>query len=226
MNKPLEDFVKKINQDGGTYHRLRLGDGLIMNGDYDMSKYVDYYSLPADLTGQTVLDIATSSGFFAIECAQRGGKVTAIDIWEWTPLIDLIKLLDLDIRYVRESIYDLDASFGRFDLVICGSLLVHLPDPFIAIQKIYQVCKNQAVIATICTSDSENNSRPVCEFIGQKATDGDYWVYWTIGEEALKRMLLAAGFARIENARHFNLVTEPDRIQYSSEHVALSAFVT
>lgn len=91
----LAEFVEQINRSGGTYHLLPLSDGLMIDGDYDMAKYVRYYCLPQDLKGKTVLDIGTSTGYFALETARRGAKVTAIDIWEWTPLIDLTRLLSL-----------------------------------------------------------------------------------------------------------------------------------
>ena len=225
MNDSVKKFVEELNRKGGTYHCLDVGDGLIIQGDYDMAKYIDYYCLPSDLKGAAVLDIGTSSGYFALECARRGAKVTGIDIWEWTPLITLAELLKLDISYVRKSAYDLTEGFGTFDLVICGSMLLHLPDPFGVVQKIRSVCKRRAVVSTACPSDSKKNARPVCEFVGQKATDGEYLAYWSIGEEALRRMFLAAGFSRTENIHHFTLMSELGRTPFATPHVVMTAIL-
>ena len=36
--------------------------------------------LPLNLEGKKVLEIGCGSGFLSVECALRGGKVTAVDI--------------------------------------------------------------------------------------------------------------------------------------------------
>lgn len=224
-NDRLRQLIEEANKAGGTYHQLNLGDGLVIQGDYDMTQYLHHYKLPENLKGKTVLDIGTASGYFAIECARRGGKVTAIDIWDNPLITGLTEVLDFDIHYVKKSIYELDAGFGQFDLIVCGSLLLHLPDQFGAIQKIRSVCKGQAIVSTACTPDSMTNPQPACEFIGQKASDGDYWFYWSLSAAALTRMFLAAGFSRVENQEHFTLNTQESRVQYATPHVVVTGVV-
>jgi 2-polyprenyl-3-methyl-5-hydroxy-6-metoxy-1,4-benzoquinol methylase len=219
-------LVERVNRAGGTYHRLDMGDGLVIEGAYDISKYVHYYGLPSCLDGKAVLDVGTASGYFAIECARRGAQVTAIDIWEDTCLLNgLVETFGLDIRYVQKSIYDVDASFGDYDLVVCGSLILHLPDPFGAIQRIRSVCGGRAIVSTACTDDSATNPAPMCEFTGQRARESDYWAYWRLSAPALRKMFQAAGFARVEGERHFTLATEPGRISFATPHVVMSATI-
>src|SRR6476661_4798435 len=135
-------LVTEVNDAGGSYHRWDFGHGLVMQGDYDMTKYLADYQLPDDLEGWNVLDIGTASGFFALECARRGGQVTAIDIWESPSVLHrLADVLNYEIDYVQKNIYDLDSTFGQFDLVICGSLLLHLSDQFTAVRRIRSVCR-------------------------------------------------------------------------------------
>jgi hypothetical protein len=87
------------------------------------------------------------------------------------------------------------------------------------------VTGGRLILSTTTTPDSAHNADPVCHFIGQHAHDGDYWAYWGLSAAALTRMLLATDFARIEDIEHFGLATEPDRVQYTTPHVALSAYV-
>ncbi|MFQ5857335.1 MAG: class I SAM-dependent methyltransferase [Anaerolineae bacterium] len=190
-----------------------------------MTKYLHHYGVPTSLKGKTVLDIGTASGYFALECARRGGQVTAVDIYEDSILTHLASTLNVDIRYVTKSIYELDENFGRFDLVICGSLLLHLPDQLGAIRRIHSVCRDRAIIATACTPDSQTNPRPICEFLGLKASDGDYWTYWSVGAVALRNMLLASGFSRVGNEHHFTLRSEPGRTEFATPHVAMTGIV-
>src|SRR5438046_2405575 len=78
----VQEFVARVNRAGGTYHRLDWGNGLVIKGIFDLTKYLDHYHLPADLTGKTALDVGTASGFFANECTRRGAQVTAIDLFD------------------------------------------------------------------------------------------------------------------------------------------------
>jgi 2-polyprenyl-3-methyl-5-hydroxy-6-metoxy-1,4-benzoquinol methylase len=220
----LPRIVDAINQAGGTYHQIDLGGGLLVKGEYDMTRYVDSYGIPADLSGRTVLDIGTASGFFAFECARRGASVTAIDVWDGRRFDTLKEALGLPARYVQRSIYDLDATFGRFDIVICTSLLLHLPDILGALQKISLVCAHMAIVATAFLDDEACRSRPHIEFVGAigKAADGsEYGSYWLMSPMALQRMLATVGFSRVEEISRFSLRSEPGRNNYDTPHIVM-----
>jgi tRNA (mo5U34)-methyltransferase len=215
--------VADTNASGGTYHRLDLGDGLVIEGMYDMDQYVHHYNIPTDLRGQTVLDVGTASGYFALLCARRGAKVIALDVWDEPLIAQLAPLVENDISYVKQNVYELDKAFGSFDLVLCGSLLLHLSDPLGALRKLHEVCKERAIISTACTLHSATNPDAVCEFVGQRAADGDYWTYWNISAAALSSMCNVAGFAGVDHVEHFTLVSERDH-RYVVPHVVLTAW--
>jgi 2-polyprenyl-3-methyl-5-hydroxy-6-metoxy-1,4-benzoquinol methylase len=212
MDQTVIDRVKALaheaNRTGGAYHVMRPLPRVVVAGEYDMTPLMPAFHLPDDLTGMTVLDVGTASGFFAMECARRGAHVTAIDVelrdsYHWA----IAKLMKWNVRRIKKDIYDLDASFGQFDIVVCGSLIVHLPDPVGAIRRLRSVCSERTVISTPCPEREAD--APVCEFIGESQEGGSYWAYWNIGAEALRRMFLAADFDHVEHQDQFTLTPVP-----------------
>ena len=226
ITEDIRSRVARINRAGGAYHRFDLGADLAIEGDYDMAKYVHHYGLPPRLDGMSVLDVGTSSGALAMACARRGAQVTAIDLWETSEVLRVAcAAFGVTVRYVQKNVFDLDPSFGQFDLVLCGSMLLHVASPLDALRRMRSVCRGRATVSTNCPADSQTSDRPVCDFLGVHASDGDYWHYWTISATALRNMLLAAGFATVGEPSHFVLQTEPGRVNYLSPHVVVSASV-
>jgi 2-polyprenyl-3-methyl-5-hydroxy-6-metoxy-1,4-benzoquinol methylase len=223
----VRQLVREVNNAGGSYHKFDLGDGLVIDGEYDMAKYLHHYGLPENLLGKSVLDIGTSTGFFAFECARRGAQVTAIDLWDGAFFSTIRDALGLNVRYVQKSIFDLDIAFGQFDLVICGSLLLHLRDIFGAIERIRSVCQGEAIVATAVMQGSQYQDRAFCEFVGSKTEDdaGEYWVYWQLNTMALKKMLLATGFSEAHKVSEFLLESERGRAGFTTPHIVVKAAI-
>ena len=62
------------------YHTVDLGGGLISPGCYDYRGTVQDFHFPSDLTGKTVLDVGSATGFFAFEFERRGAQVTSVEL--------------------------------------------------------------------------------------------------------------------------------------------------
>jgi len=153
------------------YHTLELGDGIVTPGWFDTRPITPKLPMPAGLQGKRCLDIGTYDGYWAFEMERRGGEVTAIDIlddtrWDWPAnasdahreaieqrkgrgdgFLIASRALDSAVRRVDCSIYDLDpAVHGRFDFVFLGSLLLHLRDPVLALQRVRAVTRGQLLV--------------------------------------------------------------------------------
>lgn len=209
------------------YHTLDLGHGVVTGGMFDHRPVVDRYLLPADLSGLRCLDVGTMDGFWAFEMERRGAaEVVAVDLddpeaLDWpvslragtVKTLDETKALRFDLarhalgskveRRIR-SVYDLGSDLGSFDLVFCGDLLVHLKDPVTAVERIRAVCRGRAVVCTPILRTGLRSRlgrrRAVAELDGI-----DEFQWWLLSQAALERLMLAAGFARVEAARPFDL---------------------
>src|SRR5580704_7150074 len=62
------------------YHTIDLGDGLVTPGLYDYRATLDNFHFPADMSGMTVLDVGSATGFFAFEFERRGARVISVEL--------------------------------------------------------------------------------------------------------------------------------------------------
>ena len=206
------------------YHTLELTPGVVTPGWFDLRPVAAKVPLPASLAGLRCLDIGTFDGFWAFEMERRGAaEVVAADVrdpaqWDWPPNSDRSvvaalaarhrkgdgfelahRLLGSDVRYVEQSIYDLDPQeLGRFDVVYLGSLLLHLRDPVGALTRVRSVCSGRLILVdTIeATLSLAFPRRPMARLDGA----GRPW-WWQANVAGLVRMVESAGFRRLAGPR-------------------------
>ncbi len=205
------EFVRSLNETGGAYHRIDFGEGLVLEGEHDIERHLPNYGIPDDLSGKTALDVGTATGYFAVELARRGADVTAIDLWDGSLQQMVFRTAGVNVRYVQKDLFDLDESFGVFDLVVCGSLLLHVWDQFTAIRRLRSVCRGQAIIATSITP-ARFTRKPLSAFVGGggvQADGSEYWTTWEPNAPALVEMAKKAGFEDVHYRGWFWLAGDP-----------------
>lgn len=140
-NLSAGELRRQVDALGPWFHNLRLGpvqtapDHYL--GDFPAVKWQRFaHSLPADLSGCTVLDIGCNAGFYAIEMKRRGAeRVVGIDTderyLEQARFAACMCEVELELR--RMSVYDLPSLGTRFDLVLFMGVLYHLRYPLLAL---------------------------------------------------------------------------------------------
>ncbi len=224
MEAALADEVERY----GWYHTIDLGRGVVTRGMFDHRPVLGRYLIPTDLTGARCLDVGTMDGFWAFEMERRGAsEVIALDLedperldWPASLRDKTVKTLDVEkgvrfeiarralsstVQRELRSVYELGADLGTFDFVFCGDLLVHLKDPVTAVEKIRVVTRGSATICNPIMRVRLGRRRALAELDGI-----DNFQWWLPSEAALARLVLAAGFARVETGRPFELPTTRD----------------
>jgi CTP:molybdopterin cytidylyltransferase MocA len=205
------------------YHTIELPGGATTPGIYDHRPYVPLYGLPPDLHGKSVLDVGAASGFFTFELEGRGGAVTATDLPTWRahdfgahyqpelaaeqadeylhePFLFAHHARGSQASRKLTSIYDISPeTTGVFDLVFCGSVLIHLTDPATALRRLQSVTREAAIISTVVYP--LEIAEPVAMFTGHLR--GDTW--WAPNRAGFEALVRSAGFAGWEWYSEFSL---------------------
>jgi tRNA (mo5U34)-methyltransferase len=216
------------------YHVIEL-PGETTSGWFDLRPQVEHYGLPDDLSGKRCLDVGTWDGFWAFEMERRGGEVVAIDLdhehdLDWPPrrrpqtlsagrgagFAYAREQLGSSVERIELSVYDATPErLGTFDVVFCGSVLIHLRDQMLALERIASVTDGMFVSAEEYDRAASLFPWSVARF---RADDPNAVVFWRPSLRAWRRMLWSAGFERVE--RHSRFTLQPVK----SPHVVHHAF--
>jgi tRNA (mo5U34)-methyltransferase len=208
------------------YHTMELAPGVNTPGFFDHRPLLDRLPIPASLAGRRCLDIGTFDGFWAFEMERRGATdVVAADIldplaWDWPAGADPLAIeaierrkeagrgfqiaaraLGSKVEKIEASVYDLSPEgHGKFDFVFMGSLLLHLRDPILALERARAVCRD--LFLTIDAVDPlltlMHPRRPVGFLEG---TARPWW--WKPNLRGYRQMVQSAGFQVLQGPTPF-----------------------
>jgi tRNA (mo5U34)-methyltransferase len=204
------------------YHTQEVAPGVVTPGMFDLRPYVDRYGLPGDLTGMRALDVGTFEGFWAFELERRGAEVTALDVdriqqLDWPrhlrPSEDGVRgggfelvhaARESGVRRVGATIYEAtpERLGGRFDLVFCGSVLIHVRDPMLALERLASLCRGDLILAEEYSRRLERLPRlRLAEFRGESP----WMTWWRPTSRTWLAMVRCAGFTEAQVHSRFKL---------------------
>ena len=232
------DAAMREAREQSWFHTINLPDGSSTRGVFDNRGVARLVQWPAGLPGGRCLDVGTCDGFWAFEMERRGAaEVTAIDVddpdqldWSWESRrnadatqgwrarrrrrFDIARrALGSRVNRVACSVYDLDPSVhGRFDVVFCGTLLVHLRDPVRALEHMRAVCAGELVLVECVDAVLDVVARrvPCARF----TPASEQW--WRLNRAGLLRMLRVAGFDVLWTSRRFHTPFGPSVLLHPS----------
>jgi len=206
-------------RDRSWYHTLELDGSLTTPGEFDLRPYVPYY-LPFDnLSRADCLDIGAGNGFWSFEMERKHARsVTAIDIADFSEtdfsilcgrdelrpkgrgepgafgeqLRIAATLLRSRLIYRLRNVYDLHPERdGMYDLVHCGSMLMHLFGPLLALQRMASVCRDTFIITT--QVDPSLEDRCAAAYLGHRIP----YVHFVPSPSCLVNMIASCGYENV-----------------------------
>lgn len=217
------------------YHTMDIPGHGTIQGEWDLRGREAEYLGNVDLSGKRVLELGTASGHLCFAMEKMGAEVVAYDLdenqqWDIVPFAGFdykehIAIFKGHIRRLNNgywlahrannsrakvvygTVYKMPETLGRFDICTLGSILLHLRDPFLALQRVAE-----HVDKTIIIADTRPTlrgrvieallRRRLVHFFPDASTCSPYDTWWKISPRTLSEFLRILGFETIETHNH------------------------
>ncbi len=218
-------------------------------GEWDLRENVDKYLGNTNFKGKDVLELGPASGFITFEIESRGASVTSVELslqndkWDIVPNCKINwKNEELyhrknDLKYVQNAYWythnalnsnanviyshvnNISEKIGLYDISVMASVLLHLQNPFIALQNILSKTKEKAIVTDILPfSNSKiikfipnliknkllkliNNRMPIFYFL-PNSNPGFIFEWWIISPKSIVNIAKLFGFEKSEITYH------------------------
>ncbi len=212
------------------YHTIDLPEYGTIEGSWDLRKGVDEYLGNVNFKGKRVLEIGTANGFLCFEMEKRGAEVVAFDLsedfeWDIVPFAQynyrsialerrkILKklnnafwfchrLLKSNARVIYGDVYNIKNTIGLFDIVTFGSMLLHLRDPFRALERGLRFAKEKTVISELLRGRKSNFSGSDIKFLPDYRTIEPKDTWWDLPPAIITRMIGVLGFEDVKINYH------------------------
>jgi tRNA (mo5U34)-methyltransferase len=191
-------------------------------------------AVPTDLSGKSVLDLASFDGFYSYEAIKRGAKyVVALDNGMGEEILGgpdqgsgsinmsfpndeerqkafdrqyaKYKLLNANINLVPMNVEDMDKLIPDFDVIFCFGLYYHIKDFYGLFEKCYKKCKQGGIV--IIEGALLDTKEPVVYMVGPQELHNDPTNFWVPSVDGLCKTLWRIGFSgEIIGTRHSRIL--------------------
>ena len=211
------------------YHTSVLRDGAVIPGAWDLRGGEAAYLGATSFTGTRVLELGPASGYLTFFMEEAGAEVICLEAG-FDVSIDLLPVPGVDMawhrmetmryvdrvqnswwyvhrnrasraRMVFADIYAMPGDLGTFDVSVFGAILLHLRNPFTAIEQAAQRTARRIVVTDLIQDPDIDPEANVMRFdpLGS-AHHSSNW--WSMTPGAVGAMLRRLGFTEVEVTYH------------------------
>jgi hypothetical protein len=196
-----------------------------VNGEWDLRPGIADYVGHVEFAGKRVLEVGTASGFVCFYIESRGGSVVAVDlsereIWDIVPYAkeDLAAIaaqrraharrinnsfwlcheaFGSRARVIHSTAYQIPDAIGPVDTALFACVLLHLRDPWLALQRAARLTSETMIVTELAPSDSRELA-----FVPDASQNDSTQTWWRFSPELIVRYLNVLGFGDPVVTRH------------------------
>ncbi len=209
------------------YHATTLPDGTEIPGPWDLRGHEDEYLGFTDVKGRRVLEFGPATGHMSYYMEQAGAEVVSFDVgfdvgnqiipWDCDDLMGIRMSQNRELGALRNSwwylhrarqsrvrmvygdIYNLPGDLGSFDVATFQSILLHLRNPFDALEQAARRTTSTIVVTEPVDPEIENtDSMRFFPTRGRSFSTG----WWSFSAATIEAMLDTLGFRNLRRSEH------------------------
>jgi hypothetical protein len=210
-------------EDCSFYHTASLSNGDVVRGPWDLRGAESAYLGNINVAGDRVLELGPATGALTYYMEDEGAEVVSFDIG-FDVCADILPKPGVDEREQQMSfmgmvaqvqnswwylhkdrgsrakvaygnIYDMPGDLGTFDTSVFGAILLHLRDPFLALQQAAARTSRRIVVTDALQDPTLNRDDNLLRFAS--AGFDNLTIWWTLTPGTVQRMLRHLGFDRL-----------------------------
>lgn len=221
------------------YHTTDIPGYGLMKGEWDLRGREDKYLGGLDFNKKRVLDVGTASGALCFYIERQGAEVIAYDLsdeqeWDVVPFAKgdtkaFLSKFRADMKGINNSfwlahrvykskakmvygsIYSIPPEIGLVDIAVFGSVLLHLRDPFLALQSALKLTRETVVITdamsirkfSFLANLFGKFTKPCMQFLPDFNKVGPKDAWWCLAPEIIKKFIGVLGFEKTQVTYHF-----------------------
>lgn len=211
------------------YHSVDVPGYGFVPGDWDLRGREHEYLGRVGVSGKRVLEVGPASGFLSFYLEQQGAEVVAFELSP-DRAVDVVPYARADVeglgreladhiarltnawwlshrafgssaRLVHGTVYDIPRELGTFDLALLGSVLLHVRDPFLALENVAARTRETLVVTDRMQSSFYRLPLRLSDRLGRAmffrpdaSTCEPQATWWRFSPQLLRRMLAVVGF--------------------------------
>jgi len=244
MKKDIYAKPRNISniKDCDFYHTMDLPTYGTVHGEWDLRGRETAYLGNVDFKKKRVLELGTASGHICFFMEKQGASVTGYDLsceqeWDIVPYakldykqhvsdrkkhIDRInnafwlahRLYKSQAKMVYGTVYQIPDKIGEFDICIFGAILLHLRDPFLALQRGLSHTKETVIITEKLPRFDAPYDRRALRFLPDASTCHPFETWWDLTPELVTEFTKILGFERCQLSYHTQLYSGSNEFEF------------
>ena len=227
------------------YHTMEIPGYGLVQGPWDLRPGIDAYLGGVNFRNKRVLELGTASGFVCFHMERCGAEVIGYDLsqrqdWDVVPFAkyqykdfanerkEHIRQLNNGFWLAHEAfnsrskmvygdIYSVPSEIGQVDICTACSILLHVRDPFLALQNALKLTRQTVIITEPMgkfglgflrrAADSLRGtlSRPTMRFLPDPVSVAPKETWWRLTPDLVKRFIGVLGFEQSAVSYHRQL---------------------